>query len=82
MMQKVFNNSIGKGLASILFIGLVLSCNKPPSTSSYYRPNYERGGYDSGVGLNFGIDEKYPIEILQGTDKPANAFEEIEKQKI
>ncbi|MDI9859394.1 hypothetical protein [Flectobacillus roseus] len=82
MMQKVFNNSILKGLASILFIGLVLSCNKPPSTSSYYRPNYERGGYDSGVGLNFGIDEKYPIEILQGTDKPANAFEEIENLKI
>ncbi len=78
MMQKPF-----KQFFLLLAIAtLCYACNKPLQTSQYYKPNYERGGYDSGTGFDFGGKDKYPIEILQGTDRPQSKFVEIEKLTI
>jgi hypothetical protein len=62
----------------------LLGCqsNKNLQTSSYYKPNYQTGGYDQGVGLGFKIPDKYPIEVLQGGDVPKTAFEEMDKLTI
>ncbi|WP_144080057.1 hypothetical protein [Flectobacillus major] len=82
MMQKVFKNITPKCYLVGLISVITMSCAKPPQTSSYYRPNYQTGGYDSGLGLGFGVADKYPIEIFQGTERPENAIEEIEKLTI
>jgi hypothetical protein len=56
--------------------------NKNVQTTSYYKNNYETGGYDQKQGLGFQIPDKFPIEILEGEEKPQTAFEEIQKLSL
>ncbi|MDZ7897611.1 MAG: hypothetical protein U5N85_06230 [Arcicella sp.] len=56
--------------------------NKNVQTTSYYKNNYETGGTEQRSGLGFQIPDKYPIEILEGQDKPQLAYEEIEKLSL
>jgi hypothetical protein len=58
------------------------SSNKNLQTTSYYKNNYETGGSEQRTGLGFKIPEKFPIEILEGEDKPQLAYEEIEKLSL
>jgi hypothetical protein len=69
-------------MASFVLMGLLSSCAKAPQTSSYYRPNYTTGGTDSGTGFDFGGKDHYPIEILQGNDKPQSGYEELKKLSL
>ncbi|MFY7889833.1 MAG: hypothetical protein ACOVOW_13020 [Spirosomataceae bacterium] len=74
--------TIFAAIGYLLVMGLLSSCSKPAQTSSYYRPNYEKGGYDAGTGFDFGGKDHYPIEILQGDDKPQTAYEELKKLSL
>jgi hypothetical protein len=56
--------------------------NKNVQTTSYYKNNYETGGYEQKQGLGFQIPDKFPIEILEGEEKPQTAFEEIQKLSL
>jgi hypothetical protein len=58
------------------------SSNKNLQTTSYYKNNYETGGSEQRTGLGFKIPDKFPIEILEGEDKPQLAYEEIEKLSL
>jgi len=89
MFLRENKNSISKQTIAnfcLLFAAYLLlnACqsNKNVQTTSYYKPNYEAGGYEQKSGLGFQIPDKFPIEILQGDEKPQTAFEEIEKLTI
>jgi hypothetical protein len=56
--------------------------NKNVQTTSYYKNNYETGGQEQKQGLGFQIPDKFPIEILEGEEKPQTAFEEIQKLSL
>jgi hypothetical protein len=56
--------------------------NKSVQTTSYYKNNYETGGSEKHSGLGFQIPDKFPIEILEGEEKPQTAFEEIQKLSL
>ena len=68
----------------IAFCGLLTACasNKNVQTTSYYKNNYETGGYDQKTGLGFQIPDKFPIEVLEGEEKPQTAYEEIQKLSL
>ncbi len=56
--------------------------NKNVQTTSYYKNNYETGSSEKHSGLGFQIPDKFPIEVLEGEDKPQTAFEEIQKLSL
>ena len=56
--------------------------NKNVQTTSYYKNNYETGSYDQKTGLGFQTPDKFPIEILEGQDKPQTAYEEIQNLSL
>ena len=56
--------------------------NKNVQTTSYYKNNYETGTYDQKTGLGFQTPDKFPIEILEGQDKPQTAYEEIQNLSL
>jgi hypothetical protein len=68
----------------LLLGGSMISCqsSKNLQTTSYYQPNYQTGGNDQKTGLGFQIPDKYPIEILIGTEQPQTSVQEIEKLSI
>jgi hypothetical protein len=82
MIQKVFNWTKVFSLAILAFTLTNCQPTKTFQPSTYYSPNYQSGGYDQHSGLGFQIPDKYPIEILQGTDQPKTSFQEIEKLSI
>ncbi len=63
---------------------LMTACasNKNVQTTSYYKNNYETGTYDQKVGLGFQIPDKFPIDVLEGDEKPQAAYEEIQKLSL
>lgn len=56
--------------------------NKKVQTTSYYKNNYETGSTERHNGLGFQIKDKFPIEVLQGEEKPQTAFEEIQNLSL
>lgn len=68
----------------ITFYGNLNACtsNKNVQTTSYYKNNYETGTYDQKTGLGFQVPDKFPIEILEGQDKPQTAYEEIQNLSL
>lgn len=87
MILKVSDITMQKRQISKFFclsFGLFLatSCSKNVQPTSYYTPNYEKGGQDRHDGLGFQFPEKYPIEVLKGDELPAHSYEEMEKLSI
>jgi hypothetical protein len=68
-------------LAAGIFMNACQS-NKNLQTTSYYKNNYETGGYEQRQGLGFQIPDKFPIEVLIGDEKPQTAFETIQNLSL
>jgi hypothetical protein len=69
-------------LLTVYFLLNACKSNKNVQTTSYYKNNYETGTTDQKVGLGFQIPDKFPIEILEGEEKPQTAYEEIQKLSL
>lgn len=81
MIRKKQN--IKKCLLIIIYCSLnACTSNKSVQTTSYYKQNYETGNLDQRTGLGFQKEEKFPIEVLIGDDKPQTEFAILEKLTI
>jgi hypothetical protein len=69
-------------LFSVCFLINACQSNKNLQTTSYYKNNYETGGYEQRQGLGFRIPDKFPIEVLQGEEKPQTAYETIQNLSL